>query len=263
MKLLVTNDDGVAAPGINALCQALSSNPGSYNVTVVAPSTQRSAASQSFTFGTNYIVEQVDDQRYHCTGTPTDCVMFGLAELGPFDAVLSGINQGANVAWDIWYSGTVGAAFEASRHRVPAFALSLNVLPDTANLAMDYCYDAAAQQLRHYLSLNLLEVVVPGTVVNINFPNSRTLISKTPRLARPGSYSYNQQLLIRERQGQSSRWHVHIEHRERSADRAMAEPESDGALVYTGPTIEVLRADLYRPPYEEERRLRQWIEQLL
>ncbi len=263
MKLLLTNDDGIIAPGIQALYHALSDDLHTpYDVTVVAPSSQRSAAGQSFTFGKSYTVAQIDQRHYRCTGTPTDCVMFGLTELGPFDAVLSGINQGANVGWDIWYSGTLGAAFEASRRQIPALALSLNVSPDMINTTTDSCYDAVAEQLRRYLSLNFLEVVRAGAVANLNFPNSRSFVGNRPRLTRPGAYAFNRQLLIRDKREQSSEWEVHIEHRERNIDRAMEEPDSDGALIYSGPTIGLLHLDWYYFPYEEERRLKQWVDQL-
>ena len=118
MRILVTNDDGIDAPGIRKLVQiALKFG----EVTVIAPDSQRSAASHQSTFGTplrikehGFGIEGV--KAYALSGTPADCVRVGvlkMVEPKP-DLVLSGINNGFNMASDIQYSGTVGAAFEAA-----------------------------------------------------------------------------------------------------------------------------------------------------
>jgi 5'-nucleotidase len=258
VRCLLTNDDGVRAPGIQAVFGALCDE---HDVVMVAPQTQRSAASQSFTFGRSYTVQKVNDNCYQCSGSPTDCVMFGLSELGPFDVVISGMNQGANVAWDIWYSGTVGAAFEAARRQVPAIALSLNVLPDDPEDSTSHQYEAACQQFARYVRQSLVEVIRPGMLLNLNFPNSKTMAEKAPQVAVPGSYPFNLQMLVRDGNAQAGEWKIHIEHHERNVERALDQPDSDGALVHLGPTMTLLRAQWQLYHESDQECLKGWIRQ--
>jgi 5'-nucleotidase len=260
MNILVTNDDGIHAPGIRALVQVLSRN---HTVVIVAPQAQRSAASQSFTFGHSYTVQELDPTHYQCSGLPVDCVMFALEELGPFDLVLSGINHGANIGWDIWYSGTVGAALEAARRKVPAMALSLDVLPDSPTEGGALPYKSAAQQVSHYLDWSVIEVIYPGTVLNVNFPGSETLIARIPAVARPGDYPFNRQILVRQPRFPDTReWLVHVEHRPHHVDHTLDAPESDGSLLREGPTMTLLQAPW--PVYREsaQKPLAQWLAHL-
>lgn len=256
MRFLLTNDDGVRAPGIQSVFKALCED---HDLVIVAPREQRSAASQSFTFGASYTVQKVGESVYQCSGSPTDCVMFGIAELGPFDAVVSGMNQGANVAWDIWYSGTVGAAFEAARRQVPAIALSLNVLPDDPMNASSHQYIAACQQFARYVRHSLVEVIKPGMLVNLNFPNSKTLMERTPQVAMLGTYPFNRQVLVRDANAQREEWNAHIEHHERNVEGALTQPESDGALLRFGPTMTLLGAQWHVCQESEQRHLKEWL----
>lgn len=255
MKLLLTNDDGVMAPGIGALYQALQLD---HTVTIVAPHRQRSAASHGFTFGSEYTVEQIEDQVFQCSGSPTDCVMFGLEELGPFDGVISGMNHGANVAWDTWYSGTVGAACEAARRLVPAIAVSLDVLPDSIVPTVDYCYDAAAATLVDYVRQGVLSCAVPGTVLNINFPNSRSLLSKHPQYAVPGSYYYNHQTLVRTVDG-PGKWHVHVEHHEKGVKSSVVTMDTDAVLMQEGPILSLLYMRWPTVPMVQKQAIEGWL----
>lgn len=124
MKILVSNDDGVHAPGIKALSEALSKIA---TVVTVAPDRNCSGASNSLTLTNPLRVQQLDNGYYQVNGTPTDCVLLGIRELmdGEPDLVISGINAGANLGDDTIYSGTVAAAMEGRHLGLPTIAVSL------------------------------------------------------------------------------------------------------------------------------------------
>ncbi|MCC5897863.1 MAG: 5'/3'-nucleotidase SurE [Phormidium sp. BM_Day4_Bin.17] len=131
MKLLIGNDDGILAQGVQALANALAE--AGHDVTVVCPDRERSATGHSLTMHQPIRAEPVDD-RFHpsiaawaCSGTPSDCIKLALSALvdSPPDFVLAGINHGANVGTDIIYSGTVSAALEGYIEGIPSVAFSL------------------------------------------------------------------------------------------------------------------------------------------
>jgi 5'-nucleotidase len=129
LRILLTNDDGITAPGIQALWRELSQLG---EVTVVAPDTERSATSQAITVHHPIRVDQfcIEDPplcAWRVGGTPTDCVKIALETLleDKPDVVVSGINQGPNLGTDVLYSGTVSAAIEGALHGFPAIAVSL------------------------------------------------------------------------------------------------------------------------------------------
>jgi 5'-nucleotidase len=123
MRILVTNDDGYLADGIQTLADAASSLG---TVTVVAPDREQSATSHSLTLHYPLRVRRASDGVQVVDGTPTDCVMLAVGELLPErpDFVLSGINHGANLGDDVLYSGTVAAAMEATILGIPSIAIS-------------------------------------------------------------------------------------------------------------------------------------------
>src|SRR3989441_5907611 len=122
--LLVTNDDGVHAPGIRALAAALERIG---LVHIVAPDREVSACAQSLTLKHPLRAEKLEDRVHAVDGTPADCVNLALVKLLPRrpDLVVAGINRGANLGEDIFYSGTVGGAREGTFFGVPAIAISL------------------------------------------------------------------------------------------------------------------------------------------
>lgn len=124
MHLLISNDDGVEAPGIRVLAEALSALG---KVTVVAPDRDRSGASNSLTLDQPIRVSQLENGFFRVVGTPTDCVHLALCGLLPDDPdiVVSGINNTANLGDDVIYSGTVAAAMEGRYLGLPAIAVSL------------------------------------------------------------------------------------------------------------------------------------------
>ncbi len=123
MNILITNDDGIESPGLAALEAALSAD---HMVYTVAPDRDRSGYSQSITVGRPVTVHKLGRRRWSLNGTPADCVRFGLGSLveDPIDAVLSGINLGANLGTDLVFSGTAGAARHAAMLEKPAVAVS-------------------------------------------------------------------------------------------------------------------------------------------
>lgn len=131
MKLLIGNDDGIFAKGMQALANALAE--AGHEVTVVCPDRERSATGHSLTMHQPIRAELVEDrfhpsiQAWACSGTPSDCIKLALSALveSPPDFVLAGINHGSNVGTDILYSGTVSAALEGYIEGIPSVAFSL------------------------------------------------------------------------------------------------------------------------------------------
>jgi len=132
VKILLVNDDGILAPGIKKLYEAIK---GLGDITVVAPDGERSAVSHALTLDKPMPVRNVDTGIFQGTavmGTPADCVKLALSEVMSEmpDLVLSGINLGCNTGLNVIYSGTVGGAAEAVFNGIPAIALSLDTYTD-------------------------------------------------------------------------------------------------------------------------------------
>ncbi len=124
-RILVTNDDGIHAPGLKALERVARSLSG--DVWVVAPESEHSGASHALTLRRPLQVHRLGQRRYATSGTPTDCVLIAvkhIMEKSPPDLILSGINRGANLGEDVIYSGTVAAALEGALLGIPAIAFS-------------------------------------------------------------------------------------------------------------------------------------------
>lgn len=163
MKILVSNDDGYDAPGITALAAALSSLA---EVTVVAPSRNRSATSNSITVDRPLRISQADNGFYFVDGTPADCVhlaVTGFLDFRP-DLVVSGVNDGANLGDDTIYSGTVAAAMEGYLLGIPSIAVSLAARPATR-------FDAAAQVARDIVARYQTNLPSTPWLLNVNVPN--------------------------------------------------------------------------------------------
>lgn len=163
MHILVSNDDGYSAPGLEALVQALE---GLGTITVVAPETNHSGASNSLTLSRPLSVRQLANGYYCVNGTPTDCVHIALTGLaGELPAlVVSGINNGANMGDDTLYSGTVAAATEGYLFGIPAIAFSL------AEKGWKHL-DAAQAQARRIVQRQLARPLGAPTLLNVNFPS--------------------------------------------------------------------------------------------
>lgn len=179
MKILVTNDDGVFAPGINALVKELEKE---HNVIVVAPDNQRSASGHSITIGRPLLVKEVKLEKcrstaYAVDGTPADCVRIAIDKLtgGNIDVVISGINNGYNLGTDVLYSGTISAAIEASIYKLPAIAFSqfasnnIEDFQESAKFAMQIINKILAQNIEGntVFSVNLPEECIGIKVCKI------------------------------------------------------------------------------------------------
>ncbi|MBI5831670.1 MAG: 5'/3'-nucleotidase SurE [Armatimonadetes bacterium] len=168
MRILVTNDDGIEAPGLRALVAALRDIG---QVTVVAPDRERSAVSHAITMADPLRAVPCDVDGlpgWAVSGMPADCVLLGVRELmdEPPDLVASGINRGANLGEDVWYSGTVSAAMEGAILGVPSVAFSV------ANMtgAPEFDYRAAAAWAARLVPLAAAHL--PAEVIlNVNVPN--------------------------------------------------------------------------------------------
>lgn len=131
--ILLTNDDGLWAPGLEALARAAAPFG---RVVTVAPDRNRSAISSAMSLHNILRLHQVAEDRYACDGTPVDCVLLGICEVleRKPDWVLSGINHGFNLGEDVFYSGTVGAAFEGRIQGARAAAFSMHIGGDLAQV---------------------------------------------------------------------------------------------------------------------------------
>jgi 5'-nucleotidase len=165
--ILLCNDDGYRAQGINTLAEVLKSH--GHSVTIVAPHVEQSGQSHAMSFFTPVAVSQVAERVWSVKGTPADCAAIALRDIladDPPDVVVSGINHGYNVGWDVHYSGTVGAATEASFLGFPAVAVSMHV-PDTNQ--QDAFRDAAELTARIVSQFKRISWPRKG-VLNINHP---------------------------------------------------------------------------------------------
>jgi 5'-nucleotidase len=176
-KILVSNDDGIHAPGLSRLAAALEAVGEVY---VVAPDRERSAVGHALTLHRPLRVERLGPRRFSVNGTPTDCVNLGILGMLPVrpDVVVAGVNAGSNLGDDVTYSGTVSAAMEGCLLGVPALAVSLA----EAGEAADYgpAARAAAELVRR-----LLEHRADGVLLlNVNVPRGRPRGIRVTRLGR-------------------------------------------------------------------------------
>ena len=166
MRVLVSNDDGVDAPGIRILAAGL--REAGHDVLVVAPDRDRSGASNSLTLDMPVRVVRHDDHTWRVYGTPTDCVhvaITGMLDVEP-DLVVSGINNTANLGDDVIYSGTVAAAMEGRFLGLPAVALSL-ASADHRGLH----YETAARAAVEIIARLATDPLPADTILNVNVPD--------------------------------------------------------------------------------------------
>lgn len=170
--ILVTNDDGITAPGIRTLISVMNELG---DVVVVAPDSPQSGMGHAVTIDDTLYCDEikVDDgpqKEYHSSGTPADCVKLAVSEIldRKPDLCVSGINHGSNSSINVIYSGTMSAAVEAGVEGIPAIGFSL----------LDYSWNADFEPLKKYIKQiteNVLENKLPdGVVLNVNFPKSES-----------------------------------------------------------------------------------------
>ncbi len=196
MRILVTNDDGIHAPGIEileAIARELSDD-----VWTVAPAEEQSGAGHSLTLADPVRVRQVSDRRFAVRGTPTDSVMMAVGivmkDARP-DLILSGVNRGANLAEDVTYSGTVSAAMEGTLAGIRSIALSQTFGEQQGEYEPFACATAwGAKVIRALLAGEW----TPGVLVNVNFPAVAPNAVKGVRITEQGFHDYGR-LVIKER----------------------------------------------------------------
>ncbi|MBR4152774.1 MAG: 5'/3'-nucleotidase SurE [Selenomonadaceae bacterium] len=166
MKVLLTNDDGIKGAGLWSLANALKVR--GHEVTIAAPLNQQSGMSHALSVLREIEYKRVDNDDFEAwafDGTPTDCVKIyleGMNDGKHFDALISGINDGANLATDVLYSGTVGAALEGFLHAIPSLAVSRDKNSEIS-------FDETARATIDYLE-KILSVKSEPFLHNVNFP---------------------------------------------------------------------------------------------
>lgn len=178
INILISNDDGASAPGIDILAKTISQQ---HQVTVVAPHKNRSGSSNALTLDRPLYCEQLANGYYSVTGTPCDCVHLGSHRLMPQkpDMVIAGINRGANLGDDVLYSGTVAAAMEGRSMGFPAVAISL--------ASSDSIHYASAAEVMLRILLRLRDFSLSSNIIlNVNVPDIPVEKIKGYRLTRLG-----------------------------------------------------------------------------
>jgi len=166
-RVLVSNDDGIHAPGLKLLEETMVEL--AREVWVVAPETEQSAASHSLTLRLPLRIRGLSKNRFAINGTPTDSVLLGINEImkkNPPDLVVSGVNRGGNMGEDVTYSGTVAAAMEGTLLGVPSVALS-----QLSNNGHPVKWATAKKWITPVLKKLCAEPWPPGVLMNVNFPD--------------------------------------------------------------------------------------------
>lgn len=185
MRILLTNDDGYDQPGLLQLTDLLEADN---EVWVVAPLHHCSGASHSLGLYASMELRETGERKWALEGTPTDCVKVALMEImrdTPPQMVISGINPGANMANNIFYSGTVAAATEASLWLIPSMAVSVQVTsPDRKPR-----FDTASRVTAHLLERGVVSLIPSGTVLNVNVPEAGPEEIRGVRWTRMGRFA--------------------------------------------------------------------------
>lgn len=196
MRILLTNDDGIHAPGLRVLeriARAISDD-----IWIVAPMEEQSGAGHSLTLSRPLRVRQHGEKHYSVSGTPTDAVMMAIGYLMKDerpDLVLSGVNRGANLGEDVTYSGTVSAAMEGAISGVRSIALSQVYSREGLGDSIPF---EAAEQWGERVVRALLAMPDPGkTLVNVNFPALPASAIKGMKVARQGFHEVDRTRIIR------------------------------------------------------------------
>lgn len=138
MRIMITNDDGIDAPGLKTLHKIACDLAGEENVWTVAPAFEQSGVGHCISYTKPMQLSKLSERRFAVEGSPADCVLAGIFEVmkdGPPDLILSGVNRGNNAAENTLYSGTVGATIEAAMHQIKSVALSQYYGPGNIDLA--------------------------------------------------------------------------------------------------------------------------------
>ncbi len=194
MRILLTNDDGIQAPGLRVLEEI--ARQFSDDIWICAPSEEQSGAGHSLTLTRPVRLRRHDERRFSVTGTPTDSVTMALRKVMPGlpDLILSGVNRGANLGDDVTYSGTVSAALEGALAGIRSIALSQ--VYDREGMGDAVPFEAASHWGAKVLAPLLDAPFAPRTLVNINFPPLSADQVKGIRVVRQGFHDYARGSLV-------------------------------------------------------------------
>ena len=204
MRILLTNDDGIYAPGLSVLEEI--ARQFSDDIWICAPSEEQSGAGHSLTLNSPVRLRQHDERRFSVSGTPTDSVMMALREVmdAPPDLVLSGVNRGANLGDDITYSGTVSAAIEGALAGVRSIALSQ--VYSREGMGDDVPFGAALAWGAKIIAPLLNAPFADRTLVNVNFPALPADQVKGIRVVRQGFHDYSRGSVVEGRDPRGYRY---------------------------------------------------------
>jgi 5'-nucleotidase len=196
MRILLTNDDGVNAPGLKVL-EAIARRF-SDDLWIVAPTEEQSGSGHSLTLTTPVRLRKLGERRFCVTGTPTDAVMMGLANLMKDeqpDLILSGVNRGANLGEDVTYSGTVSAAMEGALAGIPSIALSQSYSREGMGDTVPFA--AAEAWGERVLAPLIATPMADRTLVNVNFPALPPEEVRGVRVVRQGLRDYGRTRIVK------------------------------------------------------------------
>jgi 5'-nucleotidase len=194
LNILISNDDGVYAPGINVLYSILKDVA---NVTMVAPLEERSTTGHTLTLDHPLRMAKISENIYGCSGFPADCALMGLASVlkdQKVDLFVSGINRGANLGQDIYYSGTVAAAREATFRGVPSIAVSSTMDFLSNNKPKEEYFVTAANYIKKLILNDVHKEISPMTVLNVNVPDVLEEDIKGQEITKLGFRRYSEDI---------------------------------------------------------------------
>ena len=218
-NILLTNDDGYQAEGLRAVAEELTDFAA---VSIVAPSREQSGTAQSLTLRQPIVCNRIAEREWAIDGTPADCVIVALHKLLPEkpDLLISGINHGANLGENAYYSGTVGAAREGALHHVPSIAISLCAKKETAK------FENSARVAHAAAEILLKEGLPDQVLLNVNVPEPWKGEVKFTRQSR--KITRNQLSEGKDPRGRSYFWLF-----EQRIDKDV-EPDTDYAAIFSG-----------------------------
>lgn len=245
MRILVTNDDGIHAPGLDALVAIAGQL--SDDVWVVAPETDQSGVSHSVSLNDPLRLRLVSEKRYAVRGTPSDCAIMGvrhiLADKAP-DLLLSGVNRGHNLAEDVTYSGTIAAAIEGTLLGIPSIALSQAF--DRSTGQTDRMFDCAVAHGADTV-FRIREAGIPkDKLVNVNFPACTPDQVEGTRVTRQGQRNQSYLQVEERRDGRQNPYYWLVYGRRPSEP---GEGTDLGAVAHNMISVTPLRIDLTDDAY--------------
>ncbi len=198
--IVLINDDGVHAPGIKILKETLKEI---CRVVIVAPLQERSTTGHTLTLDHTIRMEEIDNDVYGCSGFPADCALMALGHLfknkkakyygEKIDLLISGINRGANLGQDIFYSGTVAAAREATFHGIPSIAVS-SCMDFKNSDKNELYYYTASNFIKTLVLSNISQAIAPMTLLNINVPWCDEVDIKGLKVTKVGLRKYSEEI---------------------------------------------------------------------